>query len=89
MEVGRRRDGRQAEDFLKVGSYGFEKVSEFKYPGTTIIQSNSIEKDWNGQVTYGGNLMLWYKDESTRESVREKIPRDDPGCDGRTELKRI
>jgi hypothetical protein len=34
IDIRRRRDGRQTEEFLKVGSYSSKKLSEFKYLGT-------------------------------------------------------
>jgi hypothetical protein len=43
MEVRRRLDGRQTEEFLKVGFYCFKKVSEFKYLATIITQLNNVE----------------------------------------------
>jgi len=43
MEISRQRYGRQVEDFLKVGPYSFKNVSQFKYLGTMITQSNNME----------------------------------------------
>lgn len=43
MKVRRWRDGRLAEEFLKVGSYNLKKVLAFKYLGTKITKSNSME----------------------------------------------
>jgi len=45
MEARRQQDGKQAEHFLKVRSYSFKKVSEFKYLGTMITQSNNMESN--------------------------------------------
>ncbi|VVC41512.1 Endonuclease/exonuclease/phosphatase,Reverse transcriptase domain [Cinara cedri] len=43
MEISRQRYGRQAEEFLKVGTYSFKNVSQFKYLGTMIAHSNNME----------------------------------------------
>lgn len=49
MEIRRHLDGTQTDEFLKVGSFSFKLVSELKYIGTMIIQSNKILKIYNNQ----------------------------------------
>jgi len=43
MEISRQRQGKQAEEFLKVGPYSFKNVPQFKYLGTMITQLNNME----------------------------------------------
>jgi len=43
MEISIQRYGRQAEEFLKVEPYSFKNISQFKYLGTMITQSNNME----------------------------------------------
>jgi len=53
MEISRQRYGRQVEDFLKVGLYSFKNVSQFKYLGTMITQSNDMEYEILKRIQMG------------------------------------
>ncbi|KAL4119565.1 hypothetical protein QTP88_012370 [Uroleucon formosanum] len=64
MEISRQRYGRQVEDFLKIGPYSFKNVSQFKYLGSMIIQSNNMEYEILKRIQMGnkcyyamGNLL--------------------------------
>ena len=54
MEIGRHR-GRIANEHFKIGSNSYEKVENFKYLGSFLINQNSIQEEINGRLTAGNS----------------------------------
>jgi len=62
MEISRQRYGGQAEEFLKVGPYSFKIVSQFKYLGTMITQSNDMEYEIIKRIQMGNKCFYAMSD---------------------------